>query len=160
MSRARDDIAAILKEGKDLTLATLMPDGSPQATVVSYASDGTTIYFGCGRDSQKAKNLSADARVAVTVTLPYQDWMQIRGVALSGRAEPVTSPDEITRAGLLFLEKFPDVAQYTQAAEIGGEEAIAFFRVQPRIASVLDYRKGFGHTEDVRFATESAAPQG
>jgi nitroimidazol reductase NimA-like FMN-containing flavoprotein (pyridoxamine 5'-phosphate oxidase superfamily) len=155
--RATDAIAAILSEGRDLTVATLMADGAPQATVVSYASDGLEIYFGCGLASQKAQNLSADPRVALTVTLPYQDWMQIRGLAISGQAEQLTSSDDITRVSLLFLEKFPEVAQYTQAAGDVGEAAIVFFRVRPQVVSVLDYRKGFGHTELVRLAPEPAA---
>jgi hypothetical protein len=145
---ATDEIAAILKEGKDLTLATVMPDGAPQATTVSYASEGTEIVFGCGAASRKAQNLAADPRVALTVNLPYQDWMQIRGLALSGRAERLTGDDDIARASLLFLEKFPEVAQYAPGAD-GSDGAldIVFFRVRPQIVSILDYRKGFGHTE-------------
>jgi nitroimidazol reductase NimA-like FMN-containing flavoprotein (pyridoxamine 5'-phosphate oxidase superfamily) len=149
--QATDEIAAILKEGKDLTLATLMPDGAPQATTVSYASDGLTIYFGCGAASRKAQNLAGDPRVAVTVNLPYADWMQIRGLALSGRAERVTGAEEIAHGSLLFLEKFPEVAQYTEEGDLSGpDHNIIFFRIRPEIVSILDYRKGFGHTELVR----------
>jgi hypothetical protein len=31
-------------------------------------------------------------------------------------------------------------------------EGVAFFRIRPEIISVLDYRKGFGHTELVKAA--------
>ena len=149
--RERDEIAAILKSGKDLTLATVMPDGAPQATTVSYASDGLNIYFGCGAASCKALNLARDGRVAATVNLPYADWMQIRGLALSGKAERVTDPDEIARGSLLFLEKFPEVAQYTSGGDLSGpDHTIIFFRIVPELVSILDYRKGFGHTELVR----------
>jgi hypothetical protein len=155
---ATDEIAAILREGKDLTLATLMPDGAPQATTVSYASEGFEVYFGCGAASRKAQNLAADPRVALTVNLPYQDWMQIRGLALSGRAERLTGGDDIAHASVLFLEKFPDVAQYAAGADgPDGMQDIVFFRVRPEIVSILDYRQGFGHTELVRMGPAARA---
>lgn len=140
------EISAILLEGKDMTLATLRPDGAPQATTVSYATDGEAIFFGCGENSQKAQNLDRDHRVAITVNLPYHDWPQIRGLSLSGRARRLMDSDEIARAGLLFVGKYPEVAQYVSAP---GTE-MAYFRVDPEIVSILDYRKGFGHTELVR----------
>ena len=40
-----------------MTVATLRPDGRPQATTVGYMNDDLTLYFLCGLDSQKAKNL-------------------------------------------------------------------------------------------------------
>lgn len=139
-------IAAILTEGKDMTIATVRPDGAPQATTVSYASDGVIIFFGCGESSQKAQNLLHDHRVAVTVNLPYQDWAQIRGLALSGRARRLSDSEEIQRAALLFLVKFPEIAQYVSAPDDG----LAYFQIEPEIVSILDYRQGFGHTKLVR----------
>ena len=142
----RAQIAAILNEGKDLTIATLRPDGAPQATTVSFASDGVAVFFGCGQDSQKARNLAHDSRVAITVTLPYRDWAEILGLSISGRASEIRDPDEIARVGLMFMAKFPEVAQYVT----GPEDSIVFFRVDPDVVSILDYSKGFGHTELVR----------
>jgi len=140
------EMTAILLEGKDLTLATLEPDGAPQATTVSYASDGEAIFFGCAEASRKARNLARDHRVAITINLPYQDWAQIRGVSLSGRARQLTDGEEIARASVLFMAKYPEIAQYVAAP---GDE-LALFRVDPEIVSILDYRKGFGHTALLR----------
>jgi uncharacterized protein YhbP (UPF0306 family) len=139
-------MASILLEGKDMTVATLQPDGAPQATTVSYATDGEAIFFGCAEGSRKAQNLAHDHRVSITITLPYRDWAQIRGLSLSGRARQLTDGDEIGRAGLLFMAKYPEIAQYVSAP---GDE-LAYFRVEPEIVSILDYRKGFGHTELLR----------
>ena len=140
------DIVAILEEGKDLTLATLRPDGAPQATTVSYASQGLDIYFGCGQQSQKARNLARDHRVSATIDLPYRDWAEIRGLSLGGQATELTDPDDLARIGLLFLEKFPELAQYVSTP--AGE--MAMFHLRPQVISVLDYRKGFGHNELVQ----------
>lgn len=49
-----------------MTVATLRPDGWPQATTVGYANEGLTLYFLCGPDSQKATNLARDDRVSLT----------------------------------------------------------------------------------------------
>ena len=47
-----------------------------------------------------------------------------------------------------MLEKFPQIAGYAPA-EL---EGIALYRVTPEIISILDYRKGFGHTDLVEVA--------
>ncbi len=68
--RNEAQIGAVLSEGRDATIATVMADGGPHATTVSYASAGPKLYFGCSSRSLKAANLARDDRVAVTVTLP------------------------------------------------------------------------------------------
>lgn len=144
--KLKQEIADILREGHDLTLATVRPDGAPHATTVSYASDGLEVFFGCSDTSQKARNLAHEPRVAVTVNLPYADWSQIRGLSLFGRAQRITDTDELGRIGGLFSAKFPEIAQYVS----GGAEEMAMFRIVPEVISILDYRKGFGHTDEVR----------
>lgn len=149
----RHEILAVLEAGKDLSLATLRADGAPQATVVSYVSDGLSIYIGCAADSQKAANLARDPRVSLTITLPYERWDKIRGVSLFGEAERLEDPDHTLTIGRLFLTKFPELAQAIRPGEI----PMALFCVTPLIVSLLDYRKGFGHVEHVE-AGELTAP--
>lgn len=138
----RSEIISILEQGRDLTLATLRADGAPQATTVSYASEGLSIYFGCGALSQKARNMDRDDRVSLTVDLPYEDWNQIRGLSLFGRSRRLTRPAEIEAVQRLFKAKFP---QLSGLAAAPGDAV--FFCVTPQIISLLDYRKGFGHAE-------------
>jgi len=143
----RNEAVSILEAGKDLTVATLRADGGPQATTVSYASEGLTIYFGCDARSQKAQNLARDDRVSVTVNLPYGHWNEIRGLSAGGRAHRITDPRETARVGSLFLKKFsPEIEAYLSPN--GGE--LALFRLEPQVISLLDYRQGFGHTDLVR----------
>jgi len=54
-----------------MTIATVREDGYPQAPTVSYVNDGPTIYFGCAAASTKAKNITGNAKVSLTVNLPY-----------------------------------------------------------------------------------------
>ncbi|WP_262266427.1 pyridoxamine 5'-phosphate oxidase family protein [Microvirga yunnanensis] len=140
----REEILSILDRANDMTLATVRQDGYPQATTVSYANDGLDIYFGCAADSQKAWNINRNRKVSLTVNLPYANWGEIRGISAGGLADCLTDPQEIARAGQLLLEKFPQgIAEYAS----GALEGVAFFKVVPKVISVLDYRKGFGHTD-------------
>lgn len=139
----RGKILSILARHNNMTLATLRPDGYPQATTVGYANDGTNIYFGCGLGSQKAQNIARDARVSAAVDVDHTNWNEIEGISLGGTAERVTDPAELARVASLFLAKFPQLASLT--AE--DQEQTAVFRVTPNVISVLDYAKGFGHND-------------
>jgi general stress protein 26 len=149
----RRQIIDILNGAKDMTLATIREDGYPQATSVSFASNGLTLYFGCAEQSQKAQNIAHDNRVSAAICLPYGSWEEIRGLSLAGCAELLTDPARIEQAARMMMVKFPQLAQY--ASE--GLEGVALYRILPEVFSVLDYRKGFGHTE---FATVSAGNEG
>ncbi len=139
----KSKIIDVLAKTKDLTIATMREDGYPQATVVSYVSDGLTIYFSCGEQSQKARNLARSNKVSITVTRDYKSWDEILGVSMAATADPVTGPDEIAHVGKLMIAKFPEAAKYISAG-IGG---MVLYRVTPKIISLLDYNKEFGHTD-------------
>ena len=144
--RLKQEILSILDDASDMTIATVREDGYPQATTVSYVNNGLNIYFGCAANSQKAKNIDRDSKVSLTVDLPYTSWNDIRGLSIGGRAERITNPQEVAQASQLMFEKFPQIARYAPA-EL---EDIVLFRVTPEVISVLDYRKGFGHSDVVK----------
>lgn len=52
----RNKIETLLDQHRVMTIATLRPDGWPQATTVGYVNEGLTLYFLCGLESQKAAN--------------------------------------------------------------------------------------------------------
>ena len=67
------------------TVATVMPDGSPEATVVWIETDGKYIYFNTAFPRLKARNLERDPRVAITVFDPQHPYDEV--LAIRGRAE-------------------------------------------------------------------------
>ena len=146
--RLEQEIVSILSESNDLTIATVREDGYPQATTVSYVNDGLTIYFGCTAQSQKTKNIGHGAKVSRTANRPYASWDEIRGLSVSGKAVAITDPKEMDRVGQMMLRKFPEIARYAPA----DMEQLVVFRITPEIISVLDHRKGFGHTDLVKVA--------
>ncbi len=142
-SATHDKIVAILGGGSEMTIATVRPDGFPQATTVSYVHDGLTLYFGTAAESQKARNIGLSDKVSVTVNLPYDRTEEILGLSMGALAARVTDPAEIAKVGRLMLAKFPE------GADFGPDESdsIALFSITPVVVSVLDYRNGIGHTE-------------
>src|SRR5215469_6898174 len=114
-SGLRQEILSILKAAGEMTIATVRPDGYPQATTVNYVSDGLVIYFGCAADSQKVRNITCNDKVSLTVTPPHFNWEDIRGLSIGGKAPPVTEPQEINRVSELMLRKFPQILRYALA---------------------------------------------
>ncbi len=145
-------IMKLLDEHRLMSLATLRPDGWPQTTTVGYVSDGLNLYFMCGKDSQKAKNLARDNRVSLTIDSDTSDPMAICGLSMAARAVPVTDQDQIKRTMLAMLpKKYPEYSKMTGQLDLS---QVAVFKVAPEVISVLDYSKGFGYADLV---TVSAA---
>ena len=65
----------LLAQNRIMTVATVRPDGWPQATTVGYASEGLVLYFLCGRQSQKAVNIAADNRISLVIDHDTSDPM-------------------------------------------------------------------------------------
>src|SRR6476659_4908875 len=103
----RQKILALLDQHRIMTLATLRPDGWPQATTVGYANEGLTLWFLCGPESQKAANLARDARVSLTIDHDTPQVMEIKGLSMAARAQVVTDPVEDEKALRLLMQKYP-----------------------------------------------------
>ena len=142
--KSQEFVSKVLDDSMDMTIATKRQDGFPQATVVSFVHNRERIYFGCDASSQKAQNITHDERVSVTVTAPYADWKQIRGVSMGARARKVTDEEERLKVGALMMKRFPQAAEFTKDVD---PENLVLFRIDPEAISILDYRQGFGHTE-------------
>ena len=141
----RKQIISIIDDIDELTIATVRSDGYPQATTVSYVNDGLTIYFGTTSESQKARNIASNNKVSLTINRPYTTWDEIEGVSISGTAVLIADKAEQDNVGALLFKKFPQIENYMPPDV--PPEALVLFRIEPQFISLLDYRKGFGHTE-------------
>ena len=139
----RDKILDLLARHDNMTIATVRPDGYPQATTVGFANDGLAIYFGCGTHSQKAANIALNPKVSIAIDRDPENWFQIEGLSLAGTAERVTDAAELAKAGELFFAKFPQIAAFSEK----DMATMAIYRVTPTVFSVLDYTQGFGHSD-------------
>jgi nitroimidazol reductase NimA-like FMN-containing flavoprotein (pyridoxamine 5'-phosphate oxidase superfamily) len=140
----RNKILTLLDQHRIMSIATLRPDGWPQTTTVGYVNEGLILYFLCGLDSQKARNLARDDRVSLTIDHDTSDLMAITGLSMAARAKPVVEKAEAEKILRMLPLKYPEVAL---PGPMPTSEEIKIFRVMPTVISVLDYSKGFGHTD-------------
>lgn len=137
-------ILTLLDQHRIMTVATLRQDGWPQATTVGYGNDGLTLYFLCSPDSQKAANLARDDRISLTIDHDTPQVMEITGLSMAARARAVVDPAEAEKAMRLLMQKYP---QQSVPLPIPSPADVRIFRVTPSVISVLDYTKGFAHTD-------------
>lgn len=140
----RRSIQELLDSHRIMTVATLRPDGWPQATTVGYVAEGLKLYFLCGPDSQKCANLTRDDRVSLAIDEDASDVLSIRGLSMAGHARRVREPGEVERIMRLLVARYPEAPKLEP---MPSAEQVAVFEVVPIVISVLDYRKGFGHTD-------------
>jgi nitroimidazol reductase NimA-like FMN-containing flavoprotein (pyridoxamine 5'-phosphate oxidase superfamily) len=140
----RRKILTLLDQHRIMTIATLRPDGWPQATTVGYVNEGLTLYFLCDLDSQKAANLARDDRVSLTIDHDTPDLMAITGLSMAAHAQAVIDRAEAEKVLRMLPLKYPGVVM---PGPMPGPDEVRIFRVTPTVISVLDYSKGFGHTD-------------
>ena len=140
----RHKILTLLDQHRIMRVATLKPDGWPQATTVGYAK-GLILYFLCGLDSQKATNLARGDRVSLTIDHDTSDITAITGLSMAGHAQAVIDPAEAGRVMQMLVRKYPE--QVSLPGPMPSPEEVRIFRVMPTVISVLDYSKGFGYTD-------------
>jgi nitroimidazol reductase NimA-like FMN-containing flavoprotein (pyridoxamine 5'-phosphate oxidase superfamily) len=143
----RGKILTLLDQHRIMTVATLRPDGWPQATTVGYVNEGLALYFLCGLDSQKARNLALDNRISLTIDHDTANLMTITGLSMAARADAVDDRAEAEKVLRMLPLKYPDAPPLPM--KMPSPDEIRLFRVTPTVISVLDYSKGFGHTDIV-----------
>jgi len=143
----KQKILALLDAHRIMTIATLRPDGWPQATTVGYVNEGLTLWFLCGLESQKAKNLAFDNRVSITIDHDTPDIMSISGLSMAARAHRVSDRGEAEKVLAMLPLKYPDAPPATAEMKMPLPDEVALFRIVPEVVSVLAYTKGFAHTD-------------
>ena len=91
------------------TIATLMPDGSPQVTPVWVDVDGDFVVFNTADGRQKARNLDRDPHVAIAVfdhANPYR-YIQVRGVVAEKTARGADEHIDWLAHKYLGVDKYP-----------------------------------------------------
>lgn len=143
----RQKILQLLDQHRIMTVATLRPDGWPQATTVGYVNKDLTLYFLCGLESQKASNLAKDDRLSLTIDHDTPELMAITGLSMAARAQVVHDRAEAEEVLRLMPLKYPQAQAQPLPFSMPTPDEVCIFRVTPLFISVLDYAKGFGHTD-------------
>ena len=83
-------LARDLLDGKNFaSVATVLPDGSPQSSIVWVKRDGDDVLFSTIRGRRKTVNLQADPRISVLVTDAANGY---RYAEIRGHAELTDDP--------------------------------------------------------------------
>jgi nitroimidazol reductase NimA-like FMN-containing flavoprotein (pyridoxamine 5'-phosphate oxidase superfamily) len=142
----KQQIIDLLDRHRIMTIATNRPDGWPQATVVGYANDGLIVYCLIARDSQKFANIARDPRVSLAIANDYPQPLQIKGLAMAARAVEAQDQGEIDHVAEILLRRYPEYKVMPRP----DPAAVPLMRITPEVVSILDYSRGFGHTDLVR----------
>jgi hypothetical protein len=102
-------------------------------------------WLAASDDSQKAANLARDDRMSLTIDHDTPQVMEITGLSMAGYAQVVNDPAEAEKALRLLMLKYPQ--QDSIPLPMPTPADVRIFRVTPKVISVLDYTKGFGHTD-------------
>lgn len=105
MARGRDAVRLTDEELDDflaaqmkVQVATVGPDGAPHLTTLFYVMDQGRVAFWTYAASQKIANLRRDPRISCLVE-DGEDYFELRGVSIQGRATLVEDFDEIHALG-------------------------------------------------------------
>ena len=110
---------------RTLSLATASRDGSPHASTMLYANDGSSLYIWTRRQTTTAKHLEENPRVSFTIDDVSGDWHQSSGVQGIGEAEAVEDGGAVVDLIGLFADKF--------AQSVGDDSAagVSFYKITP-----------------------------
>jgi general stress protein 26 len=143
------DALSILRDSREATLATLRPDGWPQATVINFVNDEQQIYFACAASSQKAQNLERDDRISLALVAPYSVYGPIFGLSLAGHARRMGKAEDISHLFALWKIRHPYIHKRLES----DRRTFAFYAVEPIVVTTLDYRAALGHEPETRVSS-------
>ena len=144
----RAKIFELLDENRIMSVATVRPDGWPQATMVGYVHDDLTLYFAVARTSQKLANIKREPKISIA--LGHETADRLRGLSMAADVAEVTDLAEIARLNALILERYPEQRVFAPR-----EASAAVLRARPRVISIIDLPKSPGQPELVEVGADA-----
>jgi len=138
----KPQILDVLQRHHVMTLATIRPDGFPQATTVNYVHEDLTLYFATDAALQKAGNIKLNNKVSVAIASETQDFYKLRGLSLSGLATRVVEEQEAQRLSLKLFRALPQSRRLVPS----DPKDLAVFAITPVAIALIDYASGYGKT--------------
>jgi nitroimidazol reductase NimA-like FMN-containing flavoprotein (pyridoxamine 5'-phosphate oxidase superfamily) len=135
-------ILNLLSHHNIMTLATVRPDGFPQATTVYYVNEGLTLYFATDPASQKAGNIKLSNKVSVAIAGETENANKLKALSLSGIAAKITDPARVHDLQMSLFKAVPGAKRFAppDAAQL------LVYSITPIVMSLVDYAAGYGKT--------------
>jgi nitroimidazol reductase NimA-like FMN-containing flavoprotein (pyridoxamine 5'-phosphate oxidase superfamily) len=138
----RSRILEVLERQRFMTVATIRPDGYPQATTVKYIHDDLIVYFATVPTSQKAGNIKLNNKVSVAIVNHAEDFYKIRGLSMSGTAARVEDRQWAEKVALRLFGRLPQKRRLVPE----DPKELAVYEIRPVAIALIDYATGFGTT--------------
>lgn len=135
-------ILGVLQSQHLMTLATIRPDGYPQATIVNYIHDDLTLYFATDAASQKAGNIKLNNKVSVAIASETENFYKLRAVSMSGTAARVGETQTAQHLSLRLFRTLPQSKRFVPE----DPKQLAVYAIAPVAIALVDYASGFGKT--------------
>jgi PPOX class probable F420-dependent enzyme len=110
------EIEEFLAGDMKVQVATIGPNGAPHLTTLFYVLDEGRIAFWTYGSSQKVKNLRRDPRITCLVE-DGDDYFELRGVSITGRATLLEEYDEIKALGARMTQRMAGDADLGELGE-------------------------------------------
>jgi nitroimidazol reductase NimA-like FMN-containing flavoprotein (pyridoxamine 5'-phosphate oxidase superfamily) len=138
----RSKILKVLDRQHFMTVATIRPDGYPQATTVKYIHDDLIVYFATAPTSQKASNIQLNNKVSVAIADQAEDFYKLRGLSMSGTATRVQDKQRAEEYALRLFGRLPQKRRLVPE----DPKELAVYEIRPVAIALVDYASGFGTT--------------
>ena len=142
-----EEVASFLGDRMKVQVATVGPDGSPHLTTLFYVLDRGRIAFWTYGASQKILNLRRDPRITCLVE-DGEDYFELRGVSIRGRATLVEDYDEVRALGSRVFDRMAGDAELGEEGERLRDDVVAGQArkrvgviVEPERVASWDHRK-------------------
>ena len=107
-------------------------------------------HSGCA-DSQKAANLAACNKVSLTIDDDADQIMELKGVSMAATGEFISDAALVPKIYKMLIAKYPGAENLPPP----DHTTVRYVRLTPKVISVLDYAKGFGHTDLVNVTSQA-----
>ncbi len=146
-----DRIQDQLKRHTVCTLATVSDDGAHAASLM-YALDGYSLLWVSDAKSRHSQHLEQSPEVTVTIARQYEDFAEIVGLQMTGKARRLDKSSQKKAALVLLASRYPFLEQFQSGpkALIARFASIEYYRFDPQLITLIDNSQGFGHKETLR----------
>jgi len=156
MNRTRELelVAALLAAESTLALASTDESGLAAVAPLFYIADEEfSLYWVSSHKSPHSQNVLRDPRVAVTVYKRTDNWREICGVQLKGKAYAVTDPMRRKHLIHVYNERF-DLGRLLRTAVAQG----TLYVFHPDWLRYIDNSRGFGYRFELTFDVPEVPP--
>ncbi|MBI4636357.1 MAG: pyridoxamine 5'-phosphate oxidase family protein [Candidatus Rokubacteria bacterium] len=130
--RLKKSVARLIEWQRVCRVGTVGEHRVPHVVPVCHILADGKIYFASGNDGRKILNLRQNARLAVTVDLYADDWANLKGVMVQGRARLIERGPRFRAIRRRLYAKYP---QYPDEAALDESDSVVVEVTPTRVFS-------------------------